>query len=181
MVSPSGTLFTPRLELVPVSLAMVEAVYKSDRDDLERLAEARVPDAWPGKALVERAFSTSLEAIRADPPTRLWGDRLMILREELPRRLVGSVVFHGRPGEDGVAEIGYGVEEESQRNGYATEAVCACIEWALTQPGCRAVRATTFPWHRPSLRVIEKSGMTRVDSREHEVLGELLVFEIRAV
>jgi RimJ/RimL family protein N-acetyltransferase len=174
-----GTLFTPRLELVPVTLHLVEAVYRGDRDAVEHAAGARLPEAWPGKALVERAFTVSLDAIRADPPKRLWGDRLMILRDSLPRRLVGSVVFHGQPGDDGIAEIGYGVEQDSQCNGYATEGVRASIEWALAQPGCCAVRATTFPWHRPSLRVIEKSGMTKVDSREHEVLGELLVFEIR--
>ena len=42
---------------------------------------AKIPAAWPGRVLVERAFSASLEAIRADPDTRLWGDRLMINRD----------------------------------------------------------------------------------------------------
>ena len=41
--------------------------------------------------------------------------------------------------------------------GYATEGTLACVEWALRQPGIRAVRATTFMWHRASVRVLEKS------------------------
>jgi ribosomal-protein-alanine N-acetyltransferase len=83
------------------------------------------------------------------------------------------------PTGDGVAELAYGVEDGSQGRGYATEAVSACVAWALQQPGVRAVRATTFGWHRPSLRVIEKVGMTRVGLREHETMGELIVFETR--
>ena len=175
-------LYTPRLVLVPMTLPMVEAVMCGDRARAEAVAEARLPEAWPGAALVERAFTASLEAIRKDPLKRLWGDRLCIAREPATtpeeRRVVGSVVFHGRPDEDGVAEIGYGVEESSQGQGLATEATRVCVAWALEQPGVRAVRATTLPWHRASLRVIEKLGMHRVETREHELLGELYVFEL---
>ena len=95
------------------------------------------------------------------------------------RRVVGSVVFHGRPGPDGIAEVAYGVEESSQGQGIATEATSACVHWALSQEGVVAVRATTLPWHFASLRVIQKVGMAQVETRDHELLGELLVFEVR--
>jgi RimJ/RimL family protein N-acetyltransferase len=170
-------IYTPRLELVPITLPMIEAVWAGDRRRAEQLADARLPEAWPGRALVERAFSADIEAVRQDPDTRLWGDRLLISRQG-ERRVVGSVVFHGRPS-DGVAEVGYGIEAESQGLGYATEGTAACVEWALAQPGIVAVTATTLPWHRASLRVIEKLGMVKVDSRDHELLGELYVFEVR--
>jgi RimJ/RimL family protein N-acetyltransferase len=172
-------LRTPRLTLEPVCLAMVEAVMAGRREDAERVAEARLPDAWPNRALIERAFTASLDEIRADPATRLWGDRLMIMTERDERRVVGSIVFHGRPGADGVAEVAYGVEESSRGQGIATEATSACVRWALAQEGVVAVRATTMPWHMASLRVIQKMGMTKVGTREHEMLGELLVFEAR--
>lgn len=171
-------LLTPRLTLEPITLEMVEAVFAGDRRRAEVAAEASLPDAWPGRALIERAFTASLEAIRADPATRLWGDRLMITRDGA-RRILGSVIFHGRPCEDGIAEVGYGVEESSQGQGLATEATRACVRWALGQPGVVAVRATTLPWHLKSLRVIEKLGMTRVETREHDLLGELWVYETR--
>jgi RimJ/RimL family protein N-acetyltransferase len=109
----------------------------------------------------------------------LWGDRLIIRRGgEGKRRVVGSVVFHGLP-EDGVAEVAYGVEDASQGQGIATEATQACVDWALAEPGIVAVQATTVPWHTSSLRVIAKLGMEKVGVRDHEVLGELLVFERR--
>jgi ribosomal-protein-alanine N-acetyltransferase len=125
---------------------------------------------------VERAFSASLEAIRADPTTRLWGDRLMITRERGDRLVVGSIIFHGHPGTSGVAEVGYGVEERWQGRGIATEGTRAAVEWALAQAGVRAVTATTPPWHTASVRVLEKSGLVRVGSEEHAMLGEVLRF-----
>lgn len=172
-------LVTPRLTLEPITLELVEAVFRGDREALEAACKARVPAAWPGRALVERAFSASLEAIRADPATRLWGDRLMITRGE-ERLVVGSIIFHGQPTEEGVAEVGYGVEENWQCKGIATEGTSAAVEWALGQPGVRRVSATTPPWHTASIRVLEKCGMSRVCVEEHEVLGEVLRFERNA-
>jgi RimJ/RimL family protein N-acetyltransferase len=174
-----ATLVTPRLILEPFTVALVEAVFRADRAALEAIARAKIPAAWPGRVLVERAFSASLEAIRSDPATRLWGDRLMITREGEERLVVGSVVFHGKPDADGVVEIGYGVEESWQGKGVATEGTRAAVEWALAQPQVRVVAATTPPWHTASVRVLEKSGLVRVGTELHEALGEVLRFERR--
>jgi [ribosomal protein S5]-alanine N-acetyltransferase len=163
-----------------MSLPMLEAVLANQRGTAEALAGAVFPREWPGEALISRAFPYSMEAIRAAPERRLWGDSLVIQRAEaeLPARVVGSVVFHGRP-DDGVAEVGYGVEDDWRGLGIATEATAACVEWALGEPGIAAVQATTFPWHLASLAVIRKLGMELAGSREHDTLGELLVFERR--
>lgn len=183
-------LTTKRLRLVPITLPMVEAVMRRDRAAAEAALDvalrdqgwdlpacARFPDGWPNEDLVARAFPFSIDAIRANPETRLWGDSL-VLPLEGPPRVVGSVVFKGRP-PDGVAEVAYGIEEQSQRQGLATEATRACVEWALQQEGIAAVQATTFPWHVASLGVIKNVGMVPCGSREHDLLGELLVFERR--
>jgi [ribosomal protein S5]-alanine N-acetyltransferase len=170
-------LRTERLDLLPVTLPFVEAVMAQDRAGAEAICGARLPVAWPGPDLIARAFGLSLDAIRADPACRLWGDTLLVTRSGEPR-VVGSVIFHGRPA-DGIAEVGYGVDENEQRQGYASEATRACVEWALGQAGITAVTAVTFPWHVASLRVIERCGMNRSGSREHPYLGEMLVFERR--
>jgi len=173
-----SVILTPRLELVPVTLQMVEPILLGDRARAEAAAQARLPASWPNRALIERAFTASLEAIRADPERRLWGDRLLIGRGDEQRLVIGSVVFNGFP-DDGIAHIGYGVETGSQGRGLATEATRACVAWALEQPGIHAIVAETFPWHRASLRVIEKLGMKAAGTRHHELLGEVLLFELR--
>lgn len=170
-----GTLLTSRLELVPITVPIVEAMMTGRRGDAEAIVDARLPDAWPGRALIERAFAASLDEIRTRPEVRLWGDRVMIARTG-PRLVVGSVVFHGAP-DDGVVEVAYGVEEAFQRQGYATEGTLASVEWALAQPGVHAVRATTPIWHTASKRVLERCGFRLAGTRDAELLGELLEYE----
>lgn len=175
----TAVLQTARLELLPMTLGMVEAVFLGRRDAAETLARARMPQRWPNRDLIERAFAVSLESVRANPAGRLWGGRVVILRGAgAERHVVGSVVFRGEP-EGGASEIAYGVEEASQGQGIATEAVGACVAWALEQPGVDLVQAATFAWHRASVRVLEKVGMSPTGTREHDLLGEMLVFERR--
>lgn len=173
----SGVLITSRLELRPLSLPLVSAFLESrPRSEIEKMIGAELPWTWPSRALVDQAFPASLEAIRADPETRLWGDRLMVTREG-PARVVGSIIFHGRPGADGVAEVAFGVEDTSQGQGYATEALAACVEWALAQPECKLVRATTTDWHKASKKLLERIGM-KVAGERQEGSTRMLVYEI---
>jgi RimJ/RimL family protein N-acetyltransferase len=173
-------LRTARLELVPLTLAMVEAVLLGRRGDAESLAGARMPERWPNRELIERAFAVSLDGLRSAPSSRLWGGRVVIREAEANhRQVIGSVVFRGEPDTDGMCEIAYGVEERSQGQGYATEAVQASVDWALAQPGVSAVQAVTFAWHRASVRVLEKVGMAHVGARQHDTMGEMRVYELR--
>lgn len=169
-------LVTERLRLVPITVEALEAVLDGDQARAEAIVGARFPPGWPGDPLLDVGFPYARDAIRADPSVRLWGDSLVVLRDE--PRVVGSVVFHGLPA-DGIAEIGYAIEERSRGAGLATEATRACVEWALGHAGIAAVQATTFPWHVASLGVIRRLGMRQVATRDHDTLGELLVFERR--
>ena len=70
---------------------------------------------------------------------------------------IGDLCFKGC-GSDGSAEIGYGIYEQYQGRGYATEAVGATVSWALRQPGVIRVEAETEPGNLASQRVLEKCG-----------------------
>jgi ribosomal-protein-alanine N-acetyltransferase len=169
-------LYTARLELRPITLPVVTAVLEGrGRANIEALVGAEMPWAWPGRALVEQVFHASLDAVRKDPDGRLWGDRFAITREA-PPRVVGSVVFHGKPDTDGVCEIAYGIEDGNQRKGFGTEAVSASIAWALAQPECRVVEATTMAWHKGAVRLLEKIGMKPAGKRVREGIGEMLLY-----
>ena len=169
------SLATPRLVLVPITLPLVEAVWASRRTEAEAILGASFPAEWPGRALIERAFCCPIERLREDPASTLWGGRVMILRGDEPA-VVGSVITSGSPDERGTVSIGYGVEAASQGQGFATEAVAKVVEWSLAQSSVEQVLATTFPWNRPSLRVLEKVGMHFVEKTEHDMLGEMWVF-----
>ena len=70
---------------------------------------------------------------------------------------VGDLSFKGL-NDDGSVEIGYGINETKQGQGYATEAVNAAVLWALRQPGVTRVEAETEPDNQASQRVLEKCG-----------------------
>jgi len=55
---------------------------------------------------------------------------------------IGDLCFKGLNG-DGSVEIGYGITEENQGHGYATEAVEAVVGWALKQHDVSRVVAET--------------------------------------
>src|SRR5262249_54825612 len=76
------------------------------------------------------------------------------------KRLVGIAGFKGTPTSTGAVEIGYSVMEDKQRNGYGSEAAAAPIARALEKPEVQQVLAETYPHLRPSIRVMERNGMT---------------------
>jgi len=176
-------IITERLELLPITRQLVEVVIAGEREEAERIVGAKFPDLWPGRALVERAFSCPLEKLRLDPEAWLWGARVLVTRDahaDGHRRVVGSVVLNGRPGTDGTVEIAYGVDDIWQGFGFATEGTRAVVGWALDQREVARVQACTFPWHRSSQRVLEKVGMHQVGYRETDMFGDLVLYE-RAV
>lgn len=70
---------------------------------------------------------------------------------------IGELCFKGIT-EDGSAEIGYGISEEYQGFGYATEAVTAAVSWAFEQNKINCVTAETDKDNIASIRVLQKSG-----------------------
>ncbi len=70
---------------------------------------------------------------------------------------IGDLCFKGLKPE-GRTEIGYGILDEYQGQGYATEAVKAAAAWAFQHPEVAAVEAETEPDNAASQRVLEKCG-----------------------
>jgi ribosomal-protein-alanine N-acetyltransferase len=171
-------LCTARLYLPPLTMELIRAVLAEDRGLAERLAGAAFPKEWPGRALVERALGCPADRLD-QAECVLWGGRLLVERGALGPRVVGSVVLGGPPDAEGVVQVAYGVEPDAQGKGFATEGTAAVVEWALAQSNVTAVTATTLPWHRASLRVIQKVGMELRTTVPHEIFGELLLYERR--
>ena len=57
-------------------------------------------------------------------------------------------------------EVAYYIVRDHWGEGYATEAVRACLEYGLTELGMERIIGVAWPDNPASLRVIEKSGMT---------------------
>lgn len=154
-------LHTARLRLVAITPAMLEA--EPEAAGLVALLSAEVPRDWPPE-LWEPAVWTHIAAqLVAQPETQGW-HRYMLSIERAPR-LVGCL--GGFPCAHGDVELGYSVAGPEQRQGFATEAVCALTAWLLQQPAVRSVSAQAFESAPASIRVMQRSGMVCVGEGEH--------------
>ena len=60
----------------------------------------------------------------------------------------------------GESRWGNSVVEEFQKRGIGTEAIRALLQWAFEQPAVQMVTAQTFPELGPSIKVMERCGMS---------------------
>jgi RimJ/RimL family protein N-acetyltransferase len=150
-------IVTPRLELVPCSLAVATAL-GNDVEEVGRLLDARLPNEWPDPELAE-FLPVYARLLHEDPSLIGYGVWLLIEREG--RTVVGSAGFQGRPSGEGEIELGYGVHPNFRNRGYATEAARALVAWALEQAGVERVIAHCDQDNIASHRVVEKAGLTQ--------------------
>jgi [ribosomal protein S5]-alanine N-acetyltransferase len=116
--------------------------------------------------------------VKRDPALNKWFVRFIVVRET--KEVVGSISFHAKPDDDGMIEIGLGVEPACQNNGYATEALAGMWRWVCTQPGVLTLRYTVSPDNAPSQRIIQKFGFTHVGVQIDDEDGPEDIYEMSA-
>ena len=100
--------------------------------------------------------------------------RAIVLPQDLT--MIGHVRFHSSPDPKylrryarNAVEFGYYIFKEHRRQGYATEAVKAIIDWAQAEFGVHRFVASVSPDNQPSLRMIARCGFVRVGTELDEV------------
>jgi Acetyltransferases, including N-acetylases of ribosomal proteins len=153
-------LHTLRLDLVPGTSAIFSADLH-DHNELGRLLDAEVPEAWPPSEMNREVLTEFLrmETEQTDPLFACW---YWVLDEPgvAGRTLVGSGGIGSAYDDPGTVLIGYSVLEAFQNRGFATEAVKGMIPAIFSHPRILRIMATTFPEFRASVRVLEKTGFT---------------------
>jgi RimJ/RimL family protein N-acetyltransferase len=168
---------SPRLELVSMSVAFMEAIAEGDLRRAGQAIGALVPAWLPGQ--LEQFVQYRLAQLEVDPSARQWLGRAMILVDEAGRRrVVGTIGFHGPPDEQGRLEIGYSVDPDHRRQGYAREAAQALFEWAAATHGVRRFIASISPTNDASLGLVAGFGFQQTGSHMDDIDGLELVFEM---
>ena len=148
---------------------MVINVIQTERLTLHIASDDEMRDLIAAQELdvLREAYTEMLSGALAHPNARAWYAMWMIeLRDGTH---VGELCFRGIS-PDGVAEIGYGIDERYQGHGYATEAVNAVTAWAAQQDGISRVEAEAEEENLASLRVLEKVGFVPTGERGEEGL-----------
>jgi RimJ/RimL family protein N-acetyltransferase len=154
-------IVSARLRLVPLPVAAFQALAEDDDAAACAASGLALPRTWPGRY----PWDAWARALVADPASAPWAARAGVLTAT--GAVVANIGFHGPPS-GGVVEIGYSVEPEHRRRGYAVEAAGALLAWASRQPGVTAVNATTDPDNAASQQVLLRLGFEAVGSHADE-------------
>ena len=167
-------LVTPRLELVPFKLELIKAAIKGNAELALLLGVQVLPD-WQDEEFFAD-LSILVDILHQYPLQGEWGWGTLIIHQA-ENKLIGHVMVKiipdntGSP--SGSLEIGYYVASSYRRQGYASEATKAVIDWTLSQPTVQSVTAGCDRNNIASKRVLEKTGMQLAETREKMLVWKL--------
>ncbi len=91
---------------------------------------------------------------------------------------MGRAGFHAAPDADGVLEVGYAIDPDHRRRGYARAALALMVGRACAEPGVVVLRATASPTNTPSLALIHEHPFLEVGEQWDDEDGLELVHEM---
>ena len=130
---------TERLTIYSASQEQMEAMIASEQNEELKKAYTDMIASEQNEEL-KKAYTEMLEGCLRHPDQWDWYAMWMI--EKTDGTQIGDLCFKGLR-EDGIAEIGYGILEEYQGQGYAREAAQAACRWAFLHPDIRSLEAET--------------------------------------
>jgi RimJ/RimL family protein N-acetyltransferase len=169
------TLITPRLELHHINGTNLITLFEN-RDDSSILEKVDFTNPYRVLVDFQGPLRWRVPQVKADPSSNKWFLRLIVLKEN--REVIGSTSFHGVPDENGMIEIGLGIESEFHNQGFAKESLLAMWSWAIDQPGVKSFRYTVSPDNAPSIKVIEYFGFPFTGVQIDEEDGPENIYEI---
>lgn len=116
------------------------------------------------------------EQVTRSPEDAPWMTRLVIVPGALGP--VGLAGFHGPPDERGMVEVGYRIDPQHRRRGYARRALETLLAIAGAHPEVRVVRASISPGNTASRTLVQGYGFTEVGEQWDEEDGLEILFEL---
>lgn len=112
-----------------------------------------------------------IKELKKDSTLLGWGVWLVIDKEN--NKIIGDIGFKGKPNSESTVEVGYGISPLARGKGYATEAVEELIDWAFTFNSVNRVVAECLIDNIPSIRVLEKLNMNKIETKNDMFIWEL--------
>jgi len=101
-----------------------------------------------------------------------------VIWDEDRRLAVGRAGFHAAPDEQGTVEVGYAVDAEHRRRGYARAALACMVERARADPRVTRVLASVAPGNAVSHALVAQAGFVRIGEQWDDEDGLEWVFEL---
>ena len=168
-------IITPRLELHHISVAGLISLFDEKSDqlaidgrDFSNSYQVLIADAGP--------LPWRVPEVKQDSSANKWFVRFIVLKDS--REIIGSTSFHGAPDQEGMMEIGIGLDQKFWGKGYATEALLGMWRWVAAQDGVKTLRYTVSPTNLSSVAIIKKFGFTYVGQQIDDIDGPEDIYEM---
>lgn len=167
----------PAVDLVELPADAIHALAAGDLDAANHtspvvLTPSFVGPEWAGVWAMRSA------QVRTDPTSAGWITRVVV--DAVTGLAVGRAGFHGPPDDDGMVEVGYAVDPDHRRQGYARAALEALLDRAAREPSVRTVRATITPVNAASRALVAQYGFVEVGEQWDDEDGLETIFEVPA-
>ena len=166
---------TPRLELHHISSQGIIDLLEN-QDETGAIAGRTFTNPYEVLVSSSGPLAWRVPQVKADSSCNKWFVRFIVLRES--KEIIGSTSFHGVPDENGMMEIGLGIEEAFRNQGYAKEALLGMWRWVSDQPKVKTLRYTVSPDNLPSIAVINYFGFEYKGQQMDEIEGPENIYEM---
>ena len=167
-------IITSRLELHHIPVEGLISLFE-DKDDRLAIADRDITNPYRNLIASPGPLAWRVPQVKENPEVNKWFVRFIVLASS--REIIGSTSFHGAPDSSGMIEIGLGIEDAFQRQGFAKEALKGMWLWACDFPEVKTLRYTVSPDNLASIKVIEFFGFQFMGQQIDEIDGPENIYE----
>jgi [ribosomal protein S5]-alanine N-acetyltransferase len=167
-------IITGRLELHHIPADGLIALFE-EKDNHLAIAGRNFTNPYRNLITSTGPLSWRVPQVKENPDVNKWFVRFIV--QAASREIIGSTSFHGAPDVSGMIEIGLGIEEAFQRQGFAKEALTGMWLWACEFPEVKTLRYTVSPSNTASIKVIEYFGFAFMGQQMDEIDGPENIYE----
>jgi len=166
---------TPRVQIVQLDAAGLRALAGGDQPAAERTSPVPLSPYLAGPDC-RQVWEIRAAQVVEDPASAGWITGVVW---DPDRRLaVGRAGFHGPPDVEGMVEVGYSIDPQYRRRGYARAALRSLLARAAADPGVRTLRATISPDNAASRNLVLAHGLAEVGEQMDDEDGLEIVYEV---
>ena len=161
---------TERLIGIPLSVENYASFERNEEPKWEGITN-------PYRHLIEGTspLRHRIPKVRANPAFAEIGIILAVLKST--KEIIGSAGFHNFPDLNGMIEIGFGIVDEKQNNGFGTELLLGMWRMICKRPDVKILRYTVSPENAASMHIISKFGFKQNGEQIDPEDGLELIFE----
>jgi RimJ/RimL family protein N-acetyltransferase len=164
---------TPRVQIFPLDPAALRALAEGDLAAADRTSSVPLTPYLAGPDC-RGVWTVRATQVVEEPGSAAWITG--VVWDPDRRIAVGRAGYHGPP-EDGVLEVGYSIDPQYRRQGYARAALRALVDRAGREPGVTTVRASVSPDNVASRDLVLSEGFVRVGEQIDDEDGLEFVYD----